>query len=364
MSRSIAATVVAAPLVLLAPEAVTAKPKKSPDLVATRLQGLPASAAPGDKVVLRSVVKNRGTNAAKKSKISFLLSTDRERSSDDRVMAGQATVPALKPGKQSAVTVGATIPTASSGTQYVLGCVKKVKGERGKQAKNNCASYKRQISIEPAGSGYPEAFVGTATAVHSYSFSCTGVEEIPPCSGTETKTITTSATFERVEHGDGYRYITDSGDLEWSITGDEDYGTETCTLSGGSELPVRSSGDGQYAIGYLDRIGDGTFAPGDPYWRASNFRTGGSPSPRYTRTCEHADGTSTSEPGFSPKLWLQVDSDRCDVGHDGVFFVTGDGSLAGQDFCDAEDEWTLGNGNTFTSLFESQVTWELTPVSG
>lgn len=347
---------------MLGPGAFLAQGAERPKLVVKKLSGLPASAAPGDLLRLHVTVKNVGEAKSQRSKLSFSLSEDQERSDSD-VPLGKKNVEALKPGEKVEVVAKLTVPAEAAGTLHAIACV----------TRKRCKAFPNTITVaaEPE-PGFPEAYVGTASATHTFSQTGTGGPDgtPKPFSSTRSVTMTATATFERFETADGYRYDTTGGELEWSISGSSNHENgEQCTMSGYGEVPIGPFRETRFASGTLHPVPDGSLAPGGQYSLSSAYdfvglTAGNRNREHYTRACRQDDGDEYStQSSFYPDNWLPTSRDTCSPAFY-TYTVGSDGSLVGHDSCSETSSvyYPPPNGGTITSKHESRWDWSFTPV--
>jgi subtilase family serine protease len=112
-----------------------------PDLAVVSLGGVPASAAADAWITVTDVVRNTGIAAASGwSNVRYYLSTDTIRSTDDMLLPGYRSVPALAPNAASTGTRTMRIPSMlAAGTYHVLACTDADGAIAETDETNNCA---------------------------------------------------------------------------------------------------------------------------------------------------------------------------------------------------------------------------------
>jgi hypothetical protein len=134
---------------------VFAVPPQS-DLFVQSISGFPAlpkSMESGGSFTIMTIVKNKGK---KKADIIFstqyYFSSDKVYSSDDILLTGSRTVPALKSQKTSIGKTNLTVPsTTPTGTYHLIACVDDKKDITESNENNNCKATKKTINVTNAG---------------------------------------------------------------------------------------------------------------------------------------------------------------------------------------------------------------------
>jgi probable HAF family extracellular repeat protein len=93
-----------------------------PNLAIVSILG-PSKAKPGDRIPVQSTVANQGTQKAKKTKLTFYLSSDTQIDAGDAAV-GRRSVPSLAPGASSGpVSTTVTIPRSLPPGPYFIGAI-------------------------------------------------------------------------------------------------------------------------------------------------------------------------------------------------------------------------------------------------
>lgn len=151
--RSAVAVCAAVTFVLAVPDSSGAAARL--DVKPGAVAGVPATAGPGDSVSVRWSVTRAGRKV-RSVRVSFLLSRDGKRSSDDRRLAAVGKLRGLARKRRAKGQRRVAIPaTTAAGTYRILVCVDRLKGAReGKRARrNNCRASKALtivVSAPPA----------------------------------------------------------------------------------------------------------------------------------------------------------------------------------------------------------------------
>jgi len=331
-----------------------ARGDKAPDLVVKPRSDLPAKASPGDRLDLAVRVENIGDRKASKSKVSFRLSADKQRSRNDLRLGRKKKVEPLKPGEDSRVTAEPRAPADADGSLYVIACVKVVDGEKRKAKENNCKFFKTPISF--GADPFPKRLVGTTAATHTMESSQTGNgTDVPPGEASFTETLTATVIFERVVADGQDQYKATGGEVHWKFSGTSSGSHNDCTRYGQGKVPISLSRDGG-AFATLSY--EGSLAPGALYALSAGYGLE-APEQHYTTDCVNSDPHQSD---YSPSHWLPHadDRDHCPPSFR-QFRVKSDGSLAATDSCEEEESGELLSGSYITNRYESSWQWELKP---
>ena len=119
-----------------------------PDLVATAVTSVPATAVPGKAISLTDTVKNQTAFQAGASRTRFYLSADGQRDPGDQRMKGYRAVPILAAGGSSTGPATVTIPAAvSPGDYFVLACAGDLTTVPESDESNNCVTSASRVKL-------------------------------------------------------------------------------------------------------------------------------------------------------------------------------------------------------------------------
>jgi hypothetical protein len=144
-----------------------ASARRAPDLVVTRVAGLPSSGNPGGALPLKVSVRNAGAARARASRLRLTLSADDRPDASDAPLASPLNVSALKTRKTAALSARPEVPRSlAPGSYRVIACADGDRQVRERSEKNNCrASGVVQVTssgtlTSPGGPGGPELTPG------------------------------------------------------------------------------------------------------------------------------------------------------------------------------------------------------------
>lgn len=363
---------------LVSPAEAARPAKKNPDLVVNTL-GSPAKAAPGKTFKVATTVKNKGKARAGKTQVVVVLSRDRKKSGSDKRVGSRA-VGALKPGKKSKGKVAVRLPKSAKGRYFLIACVTKVKGERGRAARNNCRTASRALTIKAANPSFPEKFVGTASVTFTHKQNSTPTQQSLSYHANSTLTMRAEAVFTRVaKQGGGYDYVS-TGEIEYSLRTTTSGGgvspawNETCTTTADGETEIGPFRTTRYASGSLHLANNSTsLAPGNNYRFSSSWDFAGLGGSRTTLP-NHTDcsGTDRGEPTSRSTNdffdlsdgWLPPPAYKCDnYPTPKTHNVRANGSLSGNELCIIHDEFTQTSGSTAIIHKTQRWTWNFKPMA-
>jgi subtilisin family serine protease len=119
-----------------------------PDLVTTSLSAPPASAQLNDAFTLTDTVTNQGSSAAAASLTRFYLSKGTVRASNDTILKGARSVPALAVGATSTGSTSLSVSASTPlGVYYVLACADDQFGVSEGNEANNCRASTTTVTV-------------------------------------------------------------------------------------------------------------------------------------------------------------------------------------------------------------------------
>ncbi|MGE5827844.1 MAG: CARDB domain-containing protein, partial [Micromonosporaceae bacterium] len=119
-----------------------------PDLVATAVTNVPATAVLGKAISVTDTVKNQTAFQAGASRTRFYLSADGQRDPGDQRMTGYRAVPILAAGDSSTGAATVTIPaTVSPGDYFVLACADDLVTVPESDESNNCVASAAKVKV-------------------------------------------------------------------------------------------------------------------------------------------------------------------------------------------------------------------------
>jgi hypothetical protein len=153
---------------------ITVTAAGTPDLVETAVSNPPGTAVVGGSFSVTDTVQNQGTVTAGATKTRYYLSLDTLRSSGDKRLTGNRSVPSLTAGAESMGTVTVTIPLSTvAGTYFLLACADDRLDVSESNESNNCRASATQVTVQVTGPDLIEPAVsnppGTAALGGSFS---------------------------------------------------------------------------------------------------------------------------------------------------------------------------------------------------
>jgi hypothetical protein len=182
----------AAMLVLLLPAAPAVAKRKQPDLVVTSINA-PSSVETGAAFEVADVVKNKGKTAAKRSKVTYSLTSSTSSGGKGGVVLGTRAVPKLKPGKKSSGSTSLVVPGNVKAAKYLLlACAGGKFKEMSKR--NNCKAAAGRLtvrgpapdaslSIDPASSTFASTVIGAVSPMKTFTVTNDGGKPSGPIAG-------------------------------------------------------------------------------------------------------------------------------------------------------------------------------------
>src|SRR5439155_3927275 len=110
----------------------------------------PPTAGIGKSFSVTDVAKNQGLTSAGASVTRYYLSTDKLKSSGDKLLSGSRSVPTLAAGQSSTGTVSVTIPSGTTaGIYFLLACADDTKVVPETNEINNCIASTSTVTAGP-----------------------------------------------------------------------------------------------------------------------------------------------------------------------------------------------------------------------
>ena len=180
-------------LLLLLPAApAVAKKKKLPDLVMSSITA-PSSVETGAPFEVADVVKNKGKKRAKRSKVTYSLTSSTSSGGKGGVVLGTRAVPKLKPRKKSSGSTKLKVPgNVKAGKYVLLACAGGKFKERSKS--NNCKAaagrltvlgpaIDASLSIDPASGTFASTVIGEVGPLKTFTVTNDGGKPSGPIAG-------------------------------------------------------------------------------------------------------------------------------------------------------------------------------------